>query len=77
MTKLLRLTGHVINTKWITSIIVSNDVYKINVAPIMVDGFWILGNGSFTSATKYYVVDKNTHPTDFEKVKKWIGEDDA
>ena len=31
----LTLTGHVINTKWITSIVVSKDVYKINVAPTM------------------------------------------
>jgi hypothetical protein len=49
MSRFLRISGTIINPKWISYMTITPEVCKIRIAPIDIDGWWLAGSGSVRS----------------------------
>jgi len=69
MTRFLKLTNYVINTRYITNIKIDKDLYQINMN-CNHTGFILFGSGSFGSQETVLNVSKDEE--DYNKISKWI-----
>ena len=76
MSRFLKLTNHVLNTRDIHKIVIHPNKYLIHFVSKKITGycFAFLGNGigNISSHTWEIEVCKTNHSTDYEKVTKWI-----
>ncbi len=74
MSRFLRIGEIIINPKWISYMSINPEVCKIRIAPMEIDGWWMMGSGSVQSDFKYVEVKKEDQPNEYDKIKKWIEE---
>ena len=74
MSRFLRISGTIINPKWISYMTITPEVCKIRIAPIDIDGWWLAGSGSVRSEFNVLNITQKESPEDYDKIKKWIEE---
>lgn len=74
MSKFIRISGHVINPKWISHISVEPTFISIKLAPPEVHGLWIVAGGGLSSSLRTFEIKKDTFPLDYDKIIKWMDE---
>jgi hypothetical protein len=74
MSRFLRLSGTIINPKWISYMTITPEFCKIRIAPMDIDGFWLFGGGSVRSDFNVFKITQKESPEDYDKIKKWIEE---
>jgi hypothetical protein len=67
----LKLRGFVLNTRYIHHIKISPDNYDIHMKGNM-KGLVMFGSGSLSENYDSFVVSKEKHTEDYDKVKKWL-----
>jgi hypothetical protein len=68
----IRLQNVLLNTKYITNIKIYKDSYHINLIGNKLKGMFIFGNGDIYSDNDLYIVSKDKHQEDYDKIDKWI-----
>ena len=75
MSKFLKLSYHLINTRHITMISVYEGQYHIHIGKSVensIQGFTMLGTGFFTRDTSTIVIKEKDHPKNYKIVGDWI-----
>ena len=72
MSRFLRIANTIVNPKWISYMTITPEVCKIRIAPMEVDGWFMMGSGSISSDFEYIEIKKEEQPNDYDKIKKWI-----
>ena len=72
MSRFLKLTKTIINTKFIQHIDINNDRFIIHLMTNNMDGIFIFAGGSFQSYNTEIKVCKTKHLNDYKTVSDWI-----
>jgi hypothetical protein len=72
MNSFLRLTKHVVNTRYISFIDIEPNKYKINMQTNTGSGYWIFGGGSYRTHEAQIEVCKERDKVDYEIVTNWL-----
>ena len=68
----IKLTSMIINTKYITTILLKPSKYYIYIANHNINGFMLLGSGGLNSGKTEIKVCANKNPVDYKTVSDWI-----
>ena len=75
MSKFLKLSYHLINTRHITMISMYEGQYHIHIGKSVensIQGFTMLGTGFFTRDSSTIVIKEKEHPENYKIVGEWI-----
>ena len=75
MSKFLKLTNYLINTRYITMISVYEGQYNIHIGKSVensIQGFTMLGSGFFSRDTSTIVIKEKEHADNYKIVTDWI-----
>lgn len=75
MSRFLRLTHDLINTRYITMINIYKGEYHIKIGKSVesgIQGFTIMGSGVFTRDNIKYVIKEKEDPDNYKRVSEWI-----
>ena len=72
MSRFIKLTALIINTRHITKIFNNKNKYYIHMMDKDIDGFMFLSSGSLSSNDHIIEVCENKHKLDYNLVKEWI-----
>ena len=74
MSKFIKLTNTIINTKYIRKIVLHNNPheYRISMTNNKIDGFFLMGSGLINNHENEIIISKNKIPEDYNKITEWI-----
>jgi hypothetical protein len=76
MTRFIKLTNFLLNTNFISTIIIENNKYTINIVDKSIKGdiwmIWASGGGNMISTQTIVEVCKTKHPNDYKIVSDFI-----
>ena len=79
MSKFLRLSHNLINTRHITMINMYQGTYHINIGKSVensIQGFIIYGTGFFSRDNTNIIIKEKEHPEDYKIVTDWINKNE-
>ena len=72
MSKFIKLSTTIINTKYINEILIRPNKYYIYLMTYKVDGFFMFGSGGLISNFKFFKICADKTPNDYKIISDWI-----
>jgi len=72
MSKFIKLTSMILNTRHINRIIVESNRYYIYINNINIDGFMLFGSGFIDSYNQKITICQTNKPEDHKTITDWI-----
>lgn len=77
MSRFIKLSQCVINTNYISHIVIDPSVFKIKMTIYDLNGYLLLGTGGLSNTNYILDIDEKTNPSDYQIVNQWIGQIDT
>ena len=77
MSRFIKLSQCVLNTTYISHIIINPSNFQIKMTIYDLNGYLLLGTGGLTNNNYILDIDEKTNPGDYQIVNKWIGQIDT
>lgn len=72
MSKFIKLSTSIINTKYINQILIRPNKYYIQLMNSKVDGFFMFGCGGLTLDPEEFVICADKTPDDYKIISEWV-----
>lgn len=77
MSRFIKLSQCVLNTNYISHIIINPSNFQIKMTIYDLNGYLLLGTGGLTNTNYILDIDEKTNPGDYQVLNKWIGQIDT